>query len=68
MERTGHHSLDGVRSYKRKSNEQVMTMSDILNAPAKKRRSEECQNVSLKNSDLSKLKFNSCTNINIIIN
>ena len=65
MERIGHDSLDRVRSHKRTSNEQVMTMPDILNVPAKKRRSEECQN---SNSDLSKLKFNRCTNISIIIN
>ena len=31
MERTGHRSLEGVRSYKRTSNEQWETLSDILN-------------------------------------
>ena len=31
MERTGHRSLEGVRSYKRTSNEQRETLSDILN-------------------------------------
>ena len=31
MERTGHHSLEGIRSYKRTSTEQVMVLSDILN-------------------------------------
>ena len=30
MERTGHRSVDGVRSYKRTSDEQRMTLSDIL--------------------------------------
>ena len=30
MERTGHHSVDGVRSYKRTSAEQLENMSDIL--------------------------------------
>ena len=31
MERTGHRSLDGIRSYKRTSSEQVMVLSDVLN-------------------------------------
>lgn len=31
MERTGHQSLDGVRSYKRTSTDQQESMSDILN-------------------------------------
>ena len=31
MERTGHRSVDGVRSYKRTSDEQRITLSDILN-------------------------------------
>ena len=36
MERTGHHSLEGIRSYKRTSNEQIMVLPDILNAPKKR--------------------------------
>ena len=31
MERTGHRSLDGVRTYKRTSNEQQVAISDVLN-------------------------------------
>ncbi len=31
MEWTGHHSLEGIQSYKRMSTEQVMVLSDILN-------------------------------------
>ena len=31
MERTGHRSLDGVRSYKRTSDEQRVALSDIVN-------------------------------------
>ena len=33
MERTGHRSLEGVRSYKRTSEEQREALSDILNRP-----------------------------------
>ena len=36
MERTGHHSIDGVRSYKRTNEEQSATLSDILNVPSKR--------------------------------
>ena len=32
MERTGHHSIDGVRAYKRTSEEQHQFVSDVLNA------------------------------------
>ena len=40
MERTGHRSIDGVRSYKRTSNDQREVLSDIVNltAPAMKKR------------------------------
>ena len=33
MERTGHSSIDGIRSYKRTLAEQVMCLSDIFNNP-----------------------------------
>ena len=36
MERTGHHSVDGVRSYKRTSQQQVEVLSDVLNLSAAK--------------------------------
>ena len=36
MERTGHRSLEGVRSYKRTSNVQREALSDILNNPSKR--------------------------------
>ena len=36
MERTGHHSVDGVRSYKRTSQQQVKVLSDVLNLSAAK--------------------------------
>lgn len=35
MERTGHRSLEGIRSYKRTSSEQQETVSDILSNPKK---------------------------------
>ena len=37
MERTGHHSIDGVRSYKRTSQRQVEVLSDVLNLSAAKK-------------------------------
>ena len=36
MEKTGHHSLEGVRSYKRTNNEQHENLSDILSLKKKK--------------------------------
>ena len=36
MERTGHRSTEGIRSYKRTSSEQQQAVSDILNNVAKK--------------------------------
>ena len=33
MERTGHRSIEGVRSYKRTSDSQQEALSDILNGP-----------------------------------
>jgi integrase len=35
MERTGHRSLEGVRSYKRTCDEQRIALSDILNGKKK---------------------------------
>ena len=37
MERTGHRSLEAVRSYKRSSNKQLQQVSDILNNDTTKR-------------------------------
>ena len=42
MERTGHRSIDGVRTYKRTSNEQQVILSDVLNN-TKRPRVEEVQ-------------------------
>ena len=69
MERTGHHSLDGVRSYKRTATEQVMEISDILNRPKKIRDATNIHSAALtmKKSDLSKIEFNNCSHMNINI-
>lgn len=67
MERTGHHSLDGIRSYKRTSTDQVIALSDILNAPHTKKRKEEIT----KQPDshhVPKIQFNNCSSINIVVN
>ena len=40
MERTGHRSIEGVRGYKRTSDEQCMALSDILNGSRKVPRME----------------------------
>ena len=40
MERTGYRSLEGVRSYKRTSDTQCQALSDILNCPSKKPRTD----------------------------
>ena len=46
LERTGHRSLDGVRSYKRTSDEQRVALSDILNitVPDTKKPKVSCPN------------------------
>ena len=46
MERTGHRSLEGVRSYKRTCDEQRIALSDILNR--KKPRQDNLQVSELK--------------------
>ena len=45
MERTGHHSLEGIRSYKRTSDEQIMVLSDILNARESKKLTKQPNNL-----------------------
>ena len=68
MERTGHHSIDGIRSYKRTSTEQVMCLSDILNNPTSNGNKIKKSSESDSQYDLSKLQFSGCSNISIIIN
>ena len=41
MERTGHHTIEGVRSYKRTSDAQRQPLSDILNGVKKSPRMAE---------------------------
>ena len=66
MERTGHQSVDGVRSYKRTASEKVMEISYILNISSKK--INNSSTVSLNKADLAKIAFNNCTNLTININ
>ena len=73
MERTGHRSIDGVRSYKRTSDEQRIVLSDIINnsssVPAAKRQHAEItcsqQQVGLSPSSLS---IQNCSNFTLNIN
>lgn len=75
MERTGHHSVDGVRSYKRTNQEQQENLSDILSL-AKKPRSGQQPVQNINNSQqlaLQSEKFkhmftlNNCSNVNFNI-
>ena len=42
MERTGHRSLEGVRTYKRTSSEQQVALSDVLNRAKKPATGQSC--------------------------
>ena len=53
MERTGHRSLTGVRSYKRTSDEQREALSDILNGRRKVARTEQNPSISATSSSSS---------------
>ena len=68
MERTGHKSIDGVRSYKRTNEEQLVEISKVLHqsAPLAIPR-EDKENDQTKGSVLSGLQLHNCTNVNIII-
>ena len=74
MERTGHRSLTGVRSYKRTSDEQREALSDILNGGRKVARTEQQPTISATSSSsdqktvnlsgslsLSSTSFSGCT-------
>ena len=52
MERTGHHSLEGVRSYKRTNSEQQENISDIISL-SKKRHVSSSQNALLPSTAFS---------------
>ncbi len=47
MERTGHRSIEGVRSYKRTSDTQREALSNILNNTKTPRLEEQCSTVQL---------------------
>ena len=72
MERTGHRSLTGVRSYKQTSDEQRVALSDIMNCTMKvERREPAVCTASTSNDDetitltdllqLSNASFSGCT-------
>ena len=72
MERTGHRSLTGVRSYKRTSDEQREALSDIMNCATKVARREPAvctastsnddETITLTDSlQLSNASFSGCT-------
>ena len=44
MDRTGHHSLDGIRAYKRVSEDQKKEVSSILNKECVKGNDEDKEN------------------------
>ena len=58
MEKTGHHSLDGVRSYKRTNSEQQEALSDILSLSKKKKLS-----TSASDTTVNPLEVPTCTEI-----
>jgi len=60
MEKTGHRSLDGIRSYKRTSDEQRETLSDIMNRKVPRFESQSPLAVSEKISDV-----NSSSNVQV---
>ena len=62
MERTGHHSIDGVRNYKRTATEQVVEISEILNNSSTKKIKSSTTSL------LAKVSFNNCTNLTVNIN
>ncbi len=68
MKRTGHCSLDGIRSYKRTSSEQVMVLSDVLNNTTTVNKRKKSSDETDSHYDLSKLKFNGCSNISMVTN
>ena len=70
MSRTGHHSVDGVRAYKRVSDEQRQALSDVLNtAPdAKKPKLDpklETDNGEQTNSEKRSLQITGCYGVTI---
>ena len=74
MERTGHRSLEGIRSYKRTSAEQKEVVSDLL---TKKPCNSSSGDITMASNAVSQpcyasksgaFYFTSCTNVNININ
>ena len=68
MEGTRRKSIDGVRSYKRTNEEQLVEISKVLHQSAPLAiPTEDKENDQTKGSILSGLQLHNCTNINIII-
>ena len=73
MDRTGHRSLDGIRAYKRVSEDQEKEVSSILNKESVKENDEDKENCepAIKKRKLSGrelpyiLNLSNCTNITI---
>ena len=64
MERTGHHSIDGVRSYKRTSAEQMIEISDIL---ANTQNTQQTKKFKMSMDCEARIAFNNCTNVTVNI-
>ena len=69
MERTGHRSTDGVRSYKRTSIEQQQVLSDIVNLSVKRQKKEvsfmESSATATQESTRLQVILQSCNNITL---
>ncbi len=73
MERTGHRSAEGVRSYKRTSMTQKQEVSDILNTGKKIKtntihETSAVTNASNQSSRSGTFNFHDCIHVNIIFN
>ena len=67
MERTGHRSIEGVRSYKRTSEEQVEELSDVLNMgpPPRKRQPFGTTSAAANAHQVTYFDFSGCTSCTI---
>ena len=70
MSRTGHRSVDGVRAYKRVSDEQRQALSDVLTSALDAKKSEldpklETDNGEQTNSEKGSLPITGCYGVTI---
>ena len=80
MERTGHRSIEGIRSYKRTSNQQQVTVSNVLNSAGLMvdyTTTAQCSSSSSEHSSAhepgrpdsySGIQLHNCTNVTICVN